>query len=471
MATYELDLPRDPPFLRRSAQGDGIAEAMLYQNARWFTKVRWGVIAVIALVGVVSRLAPEAIRSLGFVPPLRWPWILGASLVAANAAFCLHVLRLGPRSSRGVIRANIWLQIVMDLLILTALVHVVGSTDSLIACFYLLHITLACVFFGRRESLLVILLAAALYGGCVGLELSGVLPVRSVFVDSPAHQRAPVLTMLLASVLVFVWVAVWYLVGTLAQAVRDRDRKLDAANRELTAADERMNLKVLRTTHDLKAPFSGMVTNIRVLRMKHWESVPQDVRDIIERIERRGEALSRRIGDILLLGELRSQKPDAVRAEATDLRSVIGAAVEEIRESADSRGISIDVQIPAASVAGDRRQFAILFGNLLCNAVSYSRDGGRVEVSADRENGLVRVSVADQGIGIPEDALPHVFEEYFRTKEAMKANAMSTGLGLAIVKKIAHDLRLRMRVTSEPGKGTKFEVIMQAHTDTGGSGE
>ena len=450
-----------------SISDDGMAQAVLYQNAQWFTKVRWGVTAVILLVGVVSHLVPETIRSLGIMAPVVWPWLVGAALVAANTAFCLLVRGLRTSSSRGV-ELNIWLQIVVDLLILTVMVHILGGINSLIASFYLLHITLACVFFGRRESLLVILLATALYMGSAGLEVSGILPVRSVFVDSVAQRHDPVLALLLAGVSVFVWVAVWYLVGTLSQAVRERDRKLDSANKILSATDERMNLQVLRTTHDLKAPFSGMESNIQVLRMKYWETLSLDVRNIIERIERRGQTLSRRIGDILLLGELRSQKPDSVPSDPVDLRSVIQTAVGNIKERAHSRGISIDVRVPVVSVVGDRRQYAILFGNILSNAVNYSHDGGRIEVGGNRNKGWVQVSVSDHGIGIAEKALPRVFDEYFRTKEAMKANAMSTGLGLAIVKKVAHDLSLVVRVTSEPGKGTTFEVLMPVHNDKGG---
>ena len=461
MPTFELTPPTDASPVPASTVGDGMAQAMLTRNARWFTEVRWVAIGVVLVVGAVSRLAPDAIRSLGLAPPVRWPWIIGLGLVAANTAFCLLVRPLATTSSRRLVAANIWLQIAVDLIFLTVLVHIAGTTDSLLPCLYLLHIALACVFFGRRESMLVTLLAAVLYGGCVGLELAGVLPYRSIFADAAAaHRHGPVLSMLLAAGFVLVWIAVWYLVGTLSQAVRDRDRKLDAANRGLIAADERMNRQVLRTTHDLKAPFSGMQSNIQVLRVKHWTQLPEGAREILERIERRGQTLSKRIGDILLLGDLRSQKREATVPVPVDLKAVIASAVDDMKERADSRGITIDVQISAESASGDQRQFTILVSNLLSNAVSYSHEGGQVEVSADREDGHVRVSVTDHGIGISDKALPHVFDEYFRTKEAMKANAMSTGLGLAIVKKVAEDFGLAVRVTSEQGKGTRFDVIM-----------
>lgn len=471
MAIYELapsstSVPQVP-----GVHDGGMASAVLRRNVLWFTKIRWVTVAVALLVGLVSLLAPAKLRSLGIVPPVFWPWLMGFTLAAANTGFCFLVGRLGEAPSRVAVEANIWLQIVLDLLLLTVLVHIVGSIDSLIACVYLLHITLACVFFGRKESLLVTALAAVLYLGCVGLEISGVLPARSIFAYSlTVQQRGPVPAVLVAGFSVVLWVAVWYLVGTLSQAVRERDSRLDAANRELVAADERMNRQVLRTTHDLKAPFSGIESNIQVLRMKYSDSLPPEVRDILARIERRGQTLSRRIGDILLLGDLRSQKSSGA-PEPVDLGAAIDAAVDNVKERADSRGIVIDAQAPAVSVAGDQRRFAILFSNLLSNAVSYSLDGGQVEVRVKREDGRVHVSVADHGIGIEAEALPHVFDEYFRTKEAMQANAMSTGLGLAIVKKIAQDFGLGLRVTSEPGSGTVFDVTLPLHSPATGDGK
>jgi signal transduction histidine kinase len=83
-----------------------------------------------------------------------------------------------------------------------------------------------------------------------------------------------------------------------------------------------------------------------------------------------------------------------------------------------------------------------------------------VEISAREEADEVRVLVADHGIGIREEVLPRIFDEFFRTKEGARFNRMSTGLGLAIVKEIARRYGLRIRVTSELGKGTTFEVAI-----------
>ena len=124
--------------------------------------------------------------------------------------------------------------------------------------------------------------------------------------------------------------------------------------------------------------------------------------------------------------------------------------------------------MPSSTVIGDRRQLTILFSNLLANAVFYSHEGGRVEVSSVIDGNEVCVRVEDHGIGIAPEALPRIFDEYFRTKEGSRFNKRSTGLGLSIVSKIVHNLHLRIKVASEQGKGTMFEVIIPGQQNSVG---
>jgi two-component system phosphate regulon sensor histidine kinase PhoR len=110
------------------------------------------------------------------------------------------------------------------------------------------------------------------------------------------------------------------------------------------------------------------------------------------------------------------------------------------------------------TVVGDREQLAILLANLVSNAIAYSEEGSQIEVGCGCDEQAMRLSVRDHGIGIREDALPHIFEEYYRTNEASRFNRLSTGLGLAIVREIADRFGFTIRVTSEIGKGTEFQV-------------
>ena len=460
MSTFELEPVREPTELAVPLEPMGLSSTVLLGNARWFLKVRWIIAGLCVLLGLAAGLYPGSLRQLRIVPPIFWPWALAGVLGVINTIFVILVRRL-REDSRQAIETNLWLQVVVDLLLVTAVVHLVGSTSTLIPFAYLFHIALSCVFFPKRGSLLVTLLAASLYIACVTFEMLGILPVSGKLTAFLcACQRDPYSRLLFAGSALTVWLVIWYLVSTLSEAIRKRDRQLDAANERIVSADREQTRQVLRTTHDLKAPFSGMESSIQALRSGHWNTIPKPACQIIERIERRAERLRKRISDILLLGELRSQAASEELLGEVDLRAAMDEVVERVGRKAEAKGVSLDLRIRQATVFGDRKQFTILLSNLVSNAVSYSREGGRVAISAQETENEVCISVSDSGIGIRDDALPLIFGDYFRTKEGAEYNKMSTGLGLAIVKEIATRFGIGIRVSSREGVGTTFVVTI-----------
>jgi len=102
--------------------------------------------------------------------------------------------------------------------------------------------------------------------------------------------------------------------------------------------------------------------------------------------------------------------------------------------------------------------------------VRYSHRNGQVHISCYRgPNSEPIVTITDNGIGIPAEKLPRIFEEHYRTKESVQHNKESSGLGLAIVKHVAELYGIRIRVESRPGFGTKFELKFPASDETLGS--
>ena len=352
-----------------------------------------------------------------------------------------------------------WLQILADLVILTILVHEVGSIDTFIVFAYLFHIVLSCIFFVPRDSFLVTVLAAVLFLGCWTLETMGFLARQSIL--GQAHsQLIPPMTIINALSAVFIWFVVWYLTSTISKAVRERDRKLATANELLIAADREKNLLMLRTTHDLKAPFCGIEANIETLKEQDWEALPASARSKIESIELRAATLRERIKDILLLGELRKSSYQTEQNDPVDLHDLLSKVISDLSTKADQRRITISLSATNVSVISNRKQLSTLFANLIANAIVYSHPDSQIEVTASSTPMGISVKVSDHGIGISEKALPHIFEEYFRAPEAAQFNLLSTGLGLAIVKHIAQNVTRKINVTSEQGKGTTFEVLI-----------
>jgi signal transduction histidine kinase len=108
--------------------------------------------------------------------------------------------------------------------------------------------------------------------------------------------------------------------------------------------------------------------------------------------------------------------------------------------------------------AVDRLQIERLIDNLLSNAVKYTQEGGRVEIRLREENGEAVLEVADNGPGIAEHHLPHIFEKFYRVREGERSSGRGVGLGLAFVQWIARAHGGEVRVRSRVGEGTTFEV-------------
>ncbi len=156
-----------------------------------------------------------------------------------------------------------------------------------------------------------------------------------------------------------------------------------------------------------------------------------------------------------------------VRLEPVRLKPLIESVAAELRDLSAQHGITIAIEGADTEVTADPRQVGVLLANLLANAITYSREDGCVTVSVAGTPPPAAIRVSDTGIGIAPDALPHIFDDFYRSHEAVEHNPQSTGLGLAIVRQAARNLGLTIDVESTEGKGTVFTIMFP--TNTGGA--
>ena len=182
---------------------------------------------------------------------------------------------------------------------------------------------------------------------------------------------------------------------------------------------------------------------------------------MLERCKDRAQSLQMLIKDLLDLTSLESGKVSR-HLEPVDLGAVISGCVEFLAVSAEEREIRIDVQIPedVAAVEADRREMEQVFNNLVSNAIKYNLPGGKVCISARAEESYLRVDVADTGIGMDEEDLGRVFDEFCRVRSEETSKISGTGLGLTIVKRIIDAHFGRVEVESKRGEGSTFSVFL-----------
>jgi signal transduction histidine kinase len=141
--------------------------------------------------------------------------------------------------------------------------------------------------------------------------------------------------------------------------------------------------------------------------------------------------------------------------------------VEEICALLEQRcldqGIRLTVECKDLQpVFADPKSIEEIFNNLISNAINYSPDGGEVRVSARRAGGQIHIQISDDGIGIPPEELPKIFDKFYRVKHPKTRTVTGTGLGLPIVKRVVEAHHGTIDVESVPDKGTTFTVWLPA---------
>ncbi len=467
MASFDLPLGKPPAADTDAGKTTGFLPAeLLADNVFWFCRLRWIVIALLCVAEGMAASAGGFLERYGVYLSSRWPVVCAAVLAVTNILFLLDGRRLRRLPDPRAANTNLVLQSVSDLLVLTVVVHFVGSVETFAPFAYLFHVVLACIFFPSKPSLGITLLSCLLYSACVAVEYLGLFPAGGLFARLPVRagfqaQATPLV--LHVSSAMAVWLLVWYLVSHLSAAVRRRDRDLVEANERLIRVENEKAMHMLRTTHELKAPFAAIQSNVQLLQKGYCGELSDEVAEVLDRIGTRCLKLSTQIMEMLQLADLRSLPAADSQREKIRLDRLLHSVADGFRVPASARRIEIEERIRPATTTGVMGHLHMMLSNVTSNAVVYSREGGRVTVTCEPQaTGEVVVTVEDHGIGIPERSLPHIFQEYYRSSEAAQYNKLSTGLGLAIVRHIAESHDIAVHVDSTEGEGTVFRLTFPA---------
>ncbi|MCU0251985.1 MAG: ATP-binding protein [Vicinamibacterales bacterium] len=237
----------------------------------------------------------------------------------------------------------------------------------------------------------------------------------------------------------------------------------------LLADLDRDKSKFLRiTTHELRSPVRVTESLLMTLGDGFVGTLTPEQTEVLQRAQRRLASLHELIDDLL---DLAAGKADMgqVQPKTVDLRAVAAEAVDRLRPVAAGKGLSLEYEQPGDPMAVfcDPADLDRIVGNLVGNAVKYTARG-HVRVSLARADGSVRLEVADTGIGIPREAMPHLFNEFYRAANAKAAGESGTGLGLAIVKLLVTRYGGEINVASQEGEGTTMTVQLPPAPPTAG---
>ncbi len=213
-------------------------------------------------------------------------------------------------------------------------------------------------------------------------------------------------------------------------------------------------------SHELRTPLTILKgeTEIALKTEDTVEGLKEVLASNLEEVNR----MSRIVNDLLMLSRI-DRGAERFVMEEVNLEDIVTEKFEQARTLARDKGIEVTLaNSTRVAVRGDPVKLRQLILNLLDNAIKYTPEGGMVTISLDKANGNAVLVVSDTGIGINKDALPHIFDRFYRVDKARSRDLGGSGLGLSICKAIVTAHNGDIEVTSRQGKGTTFTVTIPA---------
>ncbi|HEY42300.1 MAG TPA: HAMP domain-containing histidine kinase [Dehalococcoidia bacterium] len=431
------------------APGYSPEEAALLMRLRVFVTMRW-----IAILGMlVATLVASQVLDISF--PTLPVYLICPVIALYNVVFYFQLRAIaGGEPGTIVHKARMYgnVHIFLDLIALTVLLHFTGGIENPLVFFYVFHIVLASIALHFRVVYVVATGALMMVGLLVGLEYAKVIPhVNLEGFAAPTLYQDGVYILAVLLALAAILYGTTYMATAISGELRKRQRQvvqlgeellaekkdeLEQVSREkaeLTEEKDRFLQFLSIAAHDLKAPLTAIQGFLWVMVGGYAGELTDKQKNMLERSSKRITELLNLISDLLDIPRIETGQ---ILTEMKDvsLKQILRNCLQEQRKVAKEKGLKLTVEIPEQlqRIRGSGPRLQQVITNLVDNAIQYTPEG-TITVSVKERRDDIQVEIRDTGIGIPEEDMPHLFDDFFR---ASNVEVKGTGLGLSISKRI-----------------------------------
>lgn len=249
-------------------------------------------------------------------------------------------------------------------------------------------------------------------------------------------------------------------IGVLTQTFNEMADRLENTLDSLTRSEAMRKEFVANVSHELRTP----ITNIRSYAetLQDNQDIPDETRrNFLNVIVSESDRMTKIVQDLLTLSRF-----DAGSFEFNFERFSFKSSIEDVYSAMQleaqkhSHTFTLEFKTDIPDIVGDRARIEQVLMNMVSNAIKYTKDGGFIRITAGQDGSNVWVTVKDNGIGIPEEDVPKVFDRFYRVDKARSRESGGTGLGLSIAHEIVHRHQGMVGLTSRLGKGTSITVTL-----------
>jgi signal transduction histidine kinase len=431
--------------------------ASLKERLAWLTNLRW--IAIISLIFCVPVADIMFQYKIGFVEITN----IAVILTIINILF-FFIARYYPFRNEYQELAFLELQILVDLMIISFVIHYSGGIGNPFYFLYIVQVILSGIIFpGKFLPYFNAIFAALLLTIWTVLEHL-VMVDRYLLRNEPASLAIIITSLLAFYITNFTGI---YIINNFMIGYRSLKKIIDQKNVQLEKAIKDRSRTFRFAAHELKSPMIAIQSSLDVVKSLFSDDLRPEVKDMVYKAERRTSQVIDMIKEMIVVTQynLGMEKPII---QKVDFDEWLWSNVSHHKEYANKKNIDLIYNQPPfpVIVTIDTNGFEKVVSNLVSNALRYTPPGGKVIIEIFVSDFSYGFLVKDNGIGIPKEDLEKIFEEFYRSKNAREAEQIGTGLGLNLVKEIVQHYKGEISVKSELGKGSEFKVEFPLDDDT-----
>ncbi|MCK5259427.1 MAG: GAF domain-containing sensor histidine kinase [Candidatus Omnitrophica bacterium] len=252
--------------------------------------------------------------------------------------------------------------------------------------------------------------------------------------------------------------------------VHDRTNQLESVLKEVQNISKTKSEFISAVSHELRTPLTSIKGYASILMAGKLGNIPDKVRERLGKINTHSDNLVKLINDLLDISRIESGRVEMNMSKcnlANMIENIHDLLTPQMKEKGINWASNIDGAIPEMML--DSSQADRIFINLISNAIKFTPEGGTISVNARLHNGVVTLEVSDTGIGISEEDIVRLFDEFYRVDNPTNQNVKGTGLGLSLAKKIVEAHKGRMWITSKLKEGTTFHFTLPVEQSSTGA--
>lgn len=403
----------------------------------------------LAIVGQALGVLPEGWTFLGLV----------------LAKLVTNTLSMWALRRDRLVLESAGLNMLADVVVMTGAIYFTGGQASPLFALYVIEISVIALLSNRGTTIVVFVQMLLAFGAMsIGIHV-GWLTQHPSPVQLDSLTTSHVLLHILFAALVLTLPTIY--TSTILSSLRAKEEALERRTRELMAAGEQKSQFMANITHELRTPLHGISALVELLDEEVYGPLTDRQRQACERIAHSAEGLERMVDELLLLAKAEAGKLE-YHPSTIGVEEITDNVAASLRWMAELKRLTLDVDVAPGlpALETDRGKLLQILLNLVANAIKFTPEGGEIALSVRSDDDAVVFDVRDTGIGIPDEALPHIFDEFSQVDGSDERSHGGIGLGLALVKRLAALLAADVDVTSTYGQGSTFTLrVPLVHPD------